>query len=43
VEIEDFKRMLKQYKKERDKLILKVLFFTGMRASELCHLEKSHI
>ena len=43
VEIKDFKRFLSELKKERDKLVLKILFFTGMRVSELCYLKKSDI
>ena len=43
LEIDELKKMIKEEKKERNKLMLKVLYGTGLRVAELCNLKKKDI
>ena len=43
LEIDELKKMINEEKKERNKLILKVLYGTGLRVAELCNLKKKDI
>ena len=43
LEIDELKKMVNEEKKERNKLILKVLYGTGLRVAELCNLKNNDI
>jgi integrase/recombinase XerD len=43
ITFEEFQKMLNVIKKERDRVIVSLLFFTGMRVSELVNLKKEDI
>ena len=43
LEIDELREMINEEKKERNKLILKVLYGTGLRVAELCNLKNKDL